>query len=138
MRWVVGFAALAGTVVALAAGGHALRRRLAPGWRGATALTGDIVVALGLFTAVVYVLGALRAFRPVVTFVALIGTGIVVWFASNRARPVAHDDADASDTAPEKPSRADQWAWWIAAFAVLIVVVRWMPHVIAVAGRGIY
>src|SRR5213075_2734869 len=91
-RFLIGTAACAGVIGALAYGALALRRALLASWTGARARLAEIVIALATFFTVAQVLGALHLFSAWAVLAGEVIGGVALVRASRRLSTGAHQD----------------------------------------------
>jgi hypothetical protein len=129
-RYLVGIAALAVAIGALAWGAYRVRRALLPEWSGPPARLAETVIALGAGYVGLYALGSIGGFHGAPVLVVLVALGVALGYS---ARWYARPSLAAENPAPRP---LEQWIVFIAAGATALVAAQWVSHVGYVTGHG--
>jgi hypothetical protein len=129
-RYLVGIAAVAVVVGALAWGVYCVRRALLPDWSGPPARLAETVIALGAGYVALYALGSVGGFHGAPVLIVLVALGVALGYS---ARWYARPSLAAENPAP---LRLEQWIVFIAAGATALVAAQWASHVAYVTGHG--
>jgi hypothetical protein len=130
-RYLLGVASLAVVCGSLAFAAVALRRRLLPGWLGATARLAETILGLALLIAILEALGTVGLFRlgPIVVVCAAAGAA-GAWSITARRR------LERGRTAA--PARAGLIAPGLAVLATALVVAVWAAPMLDAYDLGIH
>ena len=127
-RYLVGIAAVAVVVGALAWGAYRMRRALLPDWSGPPARLAETVIALGALYVALYALGSIGGFHGAPVLIVLVALGVALGYSARWfARPSVATESSA-------PLPREQWIVFIAAGATALVAAQWAGHVGFVAG----
>jgi hypothetical protein len=139
MHYLAATAAILVILAVLVRGAQVARAAVLPSWRGARARLAECVIGLTAVFGAAQFMGALRLFRPLPLFLAVLAAGAACW-AAGRLVPVDVGERAADGAKPVEggpaPTRHDPVEWVAALVGVGVVAVQWMTHVGASVGRG--
>ena len=128
--YLAGSLSLVAIIAALGFGGYWLRRWIVPEFSGALARLAEIVLGLGIFVVVLYLLGSVTLLREgwivSVSILAGIGAGLL-----GRARAPG-------DVAPVEPPKVEKWPFLIALAVASFTVAEWTFPSLLSLDRGMF
>lgn len=132
-RFLVGTAACAAVVGALAYGAFAVRSALLGTWSGARARLAEVVMASATFFAVAQVVGALHLFGAWAVLIGEVLAGATLALIGRRLPTGVHQsDGSVTSVHPSRP----RWEVGVCAIGVGLVVLQWCTHVAYALGAG--